>query len=69
MKSLRKLLIIAASAFGLLLAKPVEASAGDIICWYMGDVRDSYGRRGAMWYCEMWHRGEFLLSYTTVERY
>lgn len=69
MKNLRRLLMTAVPLLGLLAAQPAQASAEDIFCWYMGDVRDNYGGTGAKYYCEMWHRGEFLLAYTIVEPY
>lgn len=40
-----------------------------IICYYMGEVRDSYGGTGSMWYCEAWGGNEWRGSYTEVVRH
>ncbi|HEY0017634.1 MAG TPA: hypothetical protein VGC13_15085 [Longimicrobium sp.] len=69
MKTIRKLSILIAATLGLVLTQPAKASAADIYCYYMGDVRDSYGRTGALWYCEAWDRGQYIWGWSRVEPY
>jgi hypothetical protein len=62
-----KYLVLVAATLGLLISRPLSATAGAItICYYMGSVRDSMGNRGDLWYCEVWNGGEFLGGWSEV---
>lgn len=58
-------------AFGVLLGRPLSATAEGVItiCYYMGDVRNNYGGTGALYYCEVWTAKEFIGGYSFVEPY
>ncbi|HEX6368256.1 MAG TPA: hypothetical protein VF006_04955 [Longimicrobium sp.] len=71
MKRCIRAVVSFALAFGLLLVHPARAAAESVItiCYYMGDVRDTYGGSGALWYCEVWNGNEFWGGWTEVVRY
>jgi hypothetical protein len=72
MPTFKRVLLVLVLAFTILLGRPAQAAASEpvIICYYMGDVRNSYNQTGALWYCEMYDKeGKFAGSWYQVEPY
>ena len=72
MKHFKSLLVAVALGCTLIVSRPAAAATVQdaiTICYYMGDVKNNYGGKGALWYCEVWDRTQLVLTYTVVEPY